>query len=133
MRQMQASGEIAADLPMDFKSDKRTGIVARFLSVTFATVLGMLDKKQNALREQVTEQVVEHLELKPYWAQAQNIPGKGGTEYRWFWLGACYVQDHPGITEYEGEGNLLDAFNSTLQLIINLAGEELRKQMPQKY
>src|SRR6266700_5626567 len=94
MRQMQASGEIAADLPMDFKSDKRTGIVARFLSVTFATVLGMLDKKQNALREQVTEQVVEHLELKPYWAQAQNIPGKGGTEYRWFWLGACYVQDH---------------------------------------
>src|SRR6266571_855774 len=133
LRQMQESGEIAADLPMDFPSDKRAGMVARFLSVIFVTMLGMLDKKQNSLREQVTERVIEHLGLQAYWAQAQTIPNKGGVEYRWFWLGACYLRDHPGITEYEGEGNLLDTFNSTLQLIIKLAGEELRKQMPQKY
>src|SRR6266516_772973 len=133
LRQMQESGEIAADLPMDFPSDKGAGMVARFLSVIFVTMLGMLDKKQNSLREQVTERVIEHLGLQAYWAQAQTIPNKGGVEYRWFWLGACYLRDHPGITEYEGEGNLLDTFNSTLQLIIKLAGEELRKQMPQKY
>ncbi len=133
LRQMQESGEIAADLPMDFPSDKRAGMVARFLSVIFVTMLGMLDKKQNSLREQVTERVIEHLGLQAYWAQAQTIPNKGGVEYRWFWLGACYLRDHPGITEYEGEGNLLDTFNSTLQFIIKLAGEELRKQMPQKY
>src|SRR6266487_3772413 len=133
LRQMQESGEIAADLPMDFPSDKRAGMVSRFLSVIFVTMLGMLDKKQNSLREQVTERVIEHLGLQAYWAQAQTIPNKGGVEYRWFWLGACYLRDHPGITEYEGEGNLLDTFNSTLQLIIKLAGEELRKQMPQKY
>src|SRR6266700_4189944 len=133
LRQMQESGEIAADLPMDFPSDKRAGMVARFLSVIFVTMLGMLDKKQNSLREQVTERVIEHLGLQAYWAQAQTIPNKGGVEYRWFWLGACYLRDHPGITEYEGEGNLLDTFNSTFQFIIKLAGEELRKQMPQKY
>src|SRR5205814_4732629 len=118
---------------MEFTTDKRAGMLARFFSVVFGTVSGMFEKKQEALRRQVEEELVKHLGLMPYWTQAQMIPGKGGTEYRWFWLGACYLRDHPGITEYEGEGNLLDAFNSTLQLIINLAGEELRKQMPQKY
>src|SRR6266700_1650932 len=108
-------------------------LLARYLTVIFVTMLGMLDKKQNSLREQVTERVIEHLGLQAYWAQAQTIPNKGGVEYRWFWLGACYLRDHPGITEYEGEGNLLDTFNSTFQFIIKLAGEELRKQMPQKY
>jgi len=135
LRQMQEDGEIARDLPMDFKPDKRIAMVGRFLSVTFATLLEMLDKKQSALREQVTEQVTERLGLKRYWSQAQTIPNKGGVEYRWFWLGACYLRDHDylGIREYEGEGNLQDVFDATMQLVISLAGEELRKQMPQRY
>src|SRR5260370_11737598 len=93
----------------------------------------MLDNKQDALREYVVQEVGKHLGLTPYWAQARAIPNKGGVEYRWFWLGACYLRDHRGIAEYEGEGNLFEIFNSTLQLVIRLAGEELRKQMPQRY
>src|SRR5258707_3681456 len=118
---------------MDFKSDARIGMLSRFFSVVFATVLGMLDKKQDTLRRQVEQEVVKHLGIAPYWAQAQTIPNKGGVEYRWFWLGACYLRDHLGITEYEGEGNLQDVFDATMQLVISLAGEELRKQMPQRY
>lgn len=133
LRQMRANGEIAADLPVDFAPDRRTGMLSRFFSVVFATVLGMLDKKQDALREHVEQEVVKHLGLTPYWTQAQAIPNKGGVEYRWFWLGACYLRDHQGIAEYEGAGNLFEIFNSTLQLVIKLAGEELRKQMPQRY
>ena len=53
--------------------------------------------------------------------------------YRWFWLGGCYWHDHPVITAYEGEGNLLEVFRSTLRLVLDMAGEELRKQMPQHY
>lgn len=133
LRQMQANGEIAADLPLDFTPDIRIGMLGRFFSVVFATVLGMLDKKQDAMHEQVEKAVVEHLGLTPYWTQAQTIPNKGGVEYRWFWLGACYLRDHQGIAEYEGEGNLFEVFSSTLQLVISMAGEELRKQMPQRY
>jgi CRISPR-associated protein Csc3 len=133
LRQMQASGEIAADLPLNFTPDVRIGMLSRFFSVVFATLLGMLDKKQAVLRERVEQEVVKQLGLAPYWAQAQTIPNKGGVEYRWFWLGACYLRDHPGIAEYEGEGNLFEVFNSTLQLVIRLAGEELRKQLPQRY
>ncbi len=133
LRQMQAKGEIAADLPLDFPLDKRIGILSRFFSVVFASVLGMLDKKQESLRRQVEQEAIKHLELERYWAQALTIPGKGGVEYRWFWLAACYLRDHPGITEYEGRGNLYEVFSSTMRLLIGLAGDELRKGMPQQY
>ena len=108
-------------------------MLARFFSVIFVSVLGMLDKSQEALREQAEKAVVERLGLTPYWVQSRTIPNKGGVEYRWFWLGACYLRDHPGIDAYDGEGNLFAVFNSALQLVIKLAGSELRKQMPLKY
>ena len=133
LRQMQINGELATDMPTDFIADPRIGMLSRFFSVVFASLLSTLDKKQDALREHVEQEVVKHLGLTPYWKQAQTIPNKGGVEYRWFWLGACYLRDHQGIDAYDGEGNLLDTFTSTLQLVIKLAGDELRKQMPQKY
>src|SRR5258708_3264319 len=133
LRQMQANGEISADLPMDFPSDQRIGILSRFFSVVFASVLGMLDKKQEALRQQLEQEVVRHLGLETYWEQALTIPNKGGVEYRWFWLGACYLRDHPGITERQGKGNLEEVFSSAFRLLIEFAGGELRKGMPQRY
>lgn len=134
LRQMQANGEIAADVPLDFPAgDVRISMVSRFFSVVFATLLSMLDEKEPALRQQVEQAVIEHLGLTPYWEQARGIPNKGGFEYRWFWLGRCYLRDHSGITPDEGEGNLLALFQSTMQLMIDLAGDKLREQMPQRY
>ncbi len=133
LRQMQANGEISADLPMDFPSDQRIGILSRFFSVVFASVLGMLDKNQEVLRHHLEQEVVKQLGLETYWEQALTIPNKGGVEYRWFWLGACYLHDHPGITERQGKGNLEEVFSSAFRLLIELAGGELRKGMPQRY
>lgn len=133
LSQMQEKGEIPTALSLDFRPDRITGIVTRFFSLVFSTVMGMLDIKQAALRRRVEQALIEHLELTPYWEQSQIIPNKGGKGYRWFWLAASYVKDHPGITPYEGENNLLGVFNSTLRLICSLAGNELREQMPQKY
>jgi CRISPR-associated protein Csc3 len=133
LRQMQANDEIATDIPTDFTPDPRIGMLSRFFSVVFMTLLDKLDKKQNALREHVEQEVVKRLGLVPYWAQSQAIPNKGGVEYRWFWLGACYLRDHPGIDLYDGEDSLFAVFNSTLELVIKLAGDELRNQMPQNY
>lgn len=133
IQQMQARREIAADIPTNFTADLRTSVVSRFFSVVFLTLLGSLDKKQEALREQVEREVIKHLGLGPYWETSKTIPNKGGVEYRWFWLGACYLQDHKGITESEGKGNLPEVFTSTVRLVIDLAGDALRQQMPQKY
>jgi len=133
LRKMQQDGDLAPDLPMDFSSDLRIGMMSRFLSVVFVTVLGMLDKKQEALRQVVEQEVVKHLGLASYWGQAQTIPNKGGVEYRWFWLGACYLRSHPGIDVSDGAGNLQSVFDATLALVLQLAGEELRQQLPQKY
>lgn len=136
LRLMQERGELPADLCMDFppeNDDRCIGKLSRFFSVVFVTVLGMLDKKQEALRAQVEKAVIAHLGLTSYWEQSLAIPNKGGVEYRWFWLGACYLRDHPGITSYEGAGNLLALFQSTLSLVREQAGAELSKQMPQRY
>ncbi len=53
LKKMQEEGEISADLPLDFQPDPRIGMVSRFLSVVFLTLLDMLDKKQQGLRERV--------------------------------------------------------------------------------
>src|SRR5258708_7323224 len=57
VRQMQVNGEIATDIPTDFTSDIRVGMLSRFFSVIFASVLSMLDNQQNALREHVYQKV----------------------------------------------------------------------------
>ena len=133
LRQMQEKGEIAADLPSDFVPDKRIGMFSRFLSIVFNTLLGSLDKKQQELREQVEKEVVHTLDLTPYWEQSKTIPNKGGVEYRWFWLGACYIRDHTGLEPDGNERSLKTIFTRTLDLVIKLAGDALRTQMPQRY
>jgi CRISPR-associated protein Csc3 len=134
LRQMQADGELAPDILTDFPSDRRTGIVCRFLSIVFVTLLDRLDaKKHAALREQVEQELVKHWALTPYWSQGRSIPNKGGVDYRWFWLAACYVRDHPGIDLYDGENSLFAVFQSTLARLIAIAGNELRQAIPQNY
>lgn len=133
LRQMQGRREIPVDIDLNFVPDPRAGMMSRFLSVVFLTLLSKLDKKQDALRELVEKAVVERLGLTPYWGQSKAIPNKGGTEYRWFWLGLCYLRDHHGIHESDGPGNLTDVFIATLRLVIEMAGEPLRQSMPQKY
>lgn len=133
LRQMQEKGEIAVDQPCDFVPDKLIGMFSRFLSIIFNTLLGSLGKKQQELREQVEKEVVRALDLTPYWEQSKTIPNKGGVEYRWFWLGACYIRDHPGLEPSGDERSLKTVFTRTLDLIIKLAGDALRAQMPQQY
>ncbi len=133
LRQMQANGEIDAPLPDDAQPDIRISMLSRFFSVIFATVLGMLDKTQDALHAQVEREVVQALGLTPYWDKAKTIPNKGGVEYRWFWLGAWYLDNHKGITTVDG--SIQAIFKSTFDLLTTRIGDELRAslQARQKY
>jgi hypothetical protein len=63
LRQMQERREIPADIDLNFAPDPRAGMMSRFLSVVFLTLLSRLDKKQDALREHVEKVVVERLGL----------------------------------------------------------------------
>src|SRR5712692_1416066 len=132
LRQMQINGEIAPDLPIDFTPDLRISILRRIFSVVFATLLGMLDKKQETLRAQVEQEIVDLLELRPYWEQSKTIPNKGGVEYRWFWLGACYLRDHVVAdveSAYGGQSSLREVFGKAVAHLRERIGEELRQQM----
>ncbi len=132
LRQMQINGEIAPDLPIDFTPDLRISILRRIFSVVFATLLGMLDKKQETLRAQVEQEIVDLLELRPYWEQSKTIPNKGGVEYRWFWLGACYLRDHMVVdveSAYGGQSSLREVFGKAVAHLRERIGEELRQQM----
>lgn len=135
LRQMQVSGEIDAPLPDDTQPDLRISMLGRFFSVVFATVLGMLDKTQDALHTQVEREVIQALGLMPYWDKAKTIPNKGGVEYRWFWLGAWYLHGHKGITTHDGSDSLQIVFRNTFDLLIARLGDELRVvlQSRQKY
>lgn len=132
LRQMQVNGEIAPDLPIDFTPDLRITILRRIFSVIFATLLGMLDKTQDALRAQVEREIVDLLQLEPYWEQSKAIPNKGGVEYRWFWLAACYLRDHTGVdveSAYGGQSSLREIFGKAVAHLRERVGEELRRQM----
>ncbi len=131
---MQEKGELPPDLPLTFQLDGRNiGMVSRFLSVVFNTLLSLLDKQQQELRKQVEQTVIQQLDLVPYWEQSKSIPNKGGVEYRWFWLAACYLQDHPGLAIDGEERSLQSVFTLTLARVLQLAGDVLRGQLPQYY
>jgi CRISPR-associated protein Csc3 len=135
LHQLQEHGEIPASLPLTIQpSDGRTAsIMTRFLSVIFVTIPGLLDKSQQALQKQVEHALVQHLGLMQYWEQAKAIPNKGGVEYRWFWLAACYLHDNQGLSISGEERSLETVFVSTCDLIVRLVGEVLRTRLPQKY
>ncbi len=135
LRQLQENGEIPATISLDMQPDGRSAsIMTRFLSVVFVTLLGLLDDKtQQELHEQVERAVVQQLELTAYWEQAKAIPNKGGVDYRWFWLAACYLQDHPGLSISGEERSLETIFSTVLHLVLRLAGEALRTRLPQQY
>lgn len=136
LRQMKARGELPAELVLDGlveDGQRRVGKLSRFFSVVFVTILGMLDKRQETLRTRTEHAAIDHLGLTPYWEQSLSIPNRGGVEYRWFWLAASYLRDHTGLAVDGDEQSLQALFFSTLKLILSLAGEELRQQMPQKY
>jgi len=134
LRLMQQAGDIDLDLPVDFDADLRIGLFARFLSVVFISVLGLLGGECADLREDVERAVVKHLGLEPHWEKSAPIPHKGGFDYRWFWLGACYLRDHPGLAiEGEQEESLARVFRTTMQLVCKLAGDELNPRMPRRY
>jgi CRISPR-associated protein Csc3 len=134
MRMLQANGEIPTSISFDMQPDGPTAsIMTRFLSVVFVSLLGLLDKSQQTLQKEVETAVLRHLELTDYWEQSKAIPNKGGVEYRWFWLAACYLHHHQGLSISGEEQSLKTIFASTFKLMKQMAGEVMSDRLPQKY
>jgi len=136
LKEMQANGEIAADLlvGLDLEPDLRASRLARFLSVIFTTVLGMLTKNQQELYKRIEQEIANFLELQPYWEQSKAIPNKGGLDYRWFWLAARYMQDHKdkGIDFYNDSDSLEAIFQGCFALIKEHASTELAQAIQER-
>ena len=116
MQEMQAQGLIPDGIEVSFEPDLRVGVLARFLINLWKEAFERLPDE--ATRSQVQAQVLERLGLTELWSTAERIPGKGGVEYKWFWLAAQYLKAHPGIDTQQGEGNLSDLFDEIMDLVL---------------
>jgi len=116
MQEMQAQSLIPDDINVTFEPDLRVGVLARFLINLWKEALDQL--LDEAMRLQVQEQVLGRLGLTELWSTAERIPGRGGVEYKWFWLAAQYVASHPGIDTHQGAGNLQDLFDEIVNLVL---------------
>lgn len=116
MREMQAEGLIPEEIDVSFEPDLRVGVLARFLINLWKEAFERLPDEAMRLRAQ--EQTLERLKLTELWPTAERIPGKGGVEYRWFWLAAQYLKKNPGIDTHQGTGNLSDLFEEVVNLVL---------------
>lgn len=137
LQHMQAQGDIPATLSFQTQPDGRTaGIFTRFLSIAFVTLLGLLDSTQQAqqkLHDQAEQAIIEELAPQPYWEPSKSIPNKGGVEYRWFWLAAWFLHDHPGLNISGEEQSLETVFTRVCQRIVQMIGPVVSTQLPQHY
>jgi CRISPR type I-D/CYANO-associated protein Csc3/Cas10d len=137
LQHMQAQGDIPATLSFQTQPDGRTaGIFTRFLSIAFVTLLGLLDptqQTQQKLHEQTEQAIIEELALQSYWEQSKSIPNRGGVEYRWFWLAAWFLHDHPGLNISGEEQSLEAVFTRVCQRIVQMIGPVVSTQLPQHY
>jgi CRISPR-associated protein Csc3 len=122
MNEMKKTGDLPEEVE-PFEPDIRIGVLARFLINLWKEVIERLPDEK--LREQTQNQVLEYLGLTDHWSLAQAIPGKGGVEYKWFWLAAQYLDAHPGIDTLQGEGNLYDLFNEIIEMVLPNIEENL--------
>jgi CRISPR-associated protein Csc3 len=116
MQEMQAQGLIPGDIDVTFEPDLRVGVLARFLVNLWKEALDRLPDEE--MRSRVQAWVLERLGMTNLWPTAERIPGKGGVEYKWFWLAAQYLKAHPGIDIQQGEGNLSDLFDEIMDLVL---------------
>jgi len=131
MREMQVQGLIPGDIDVAFEPDLRIGVLARFLINLWKEALDRLPDQ--ALRAQVETQVLERLGVVGLWPTAQRIPGKGGVEYRWFWLAAQYLKAHHGIDTQQGPGNLRELFDEIVTLVLPSIEETLEEVLVGSY
>jgi CRISPR-associated protein Csc3 len=124
LRQMKREGVLPPTVE-PFEPDVRVGVLARFLINMWKEVIERLPDV--TLRERLEQQVLERLGLVDLWPLAQGIPGRGGVEYKWFWLAAQYLAANRGIDVQQGQGNLQDLFQEIMALILPEAEPHLEQ------
>lgn len=116
MREMQSQGLIPADIEISFEPDVRVGVLARFLINLWKEAFDRLPDK--SMKASVQNRVLERLDIAGLWSIAERISGKGGVDYKWFWLAAQYLKAHPGIDIEQGPGNLADLCDEIVDLVL---------------
>jgi CRISPR-associated protein Csc3 len=131
LQEMKVEGLVPADIDVAFEPDTRLGVLARFLINLWKEVLERIPDKLTY--DRLTKQVLERLELTELWKTAERIPGKGGVEYKWFWLAAKYLAAHPGADTQQGVGNLRDLFDEIVASVLPEAEPYLEKTLTGHY
>src|SRR6266567_3330768 len=126
MREMQTAGIIPASIALDYTPSERIAKLERFLINYTRLVDENLDKTAPHLKAELERRLVARLS-EDLWTKAQQIPGSGGVEYRFYWLAAQYLKAHP-LSVFEGESpgaSLEGLFKELISEFVQMAEKEL--------
>ena len=126
MREMQTAGIIPASIALDYTPSERIAKLGRFLINYTRLVDENLDKTAPHLKAELERRLVARLS-EDLWTKAQQIPGSGGVEYRFYWLAAQYLKAHP-LSVFEGESpgaSLEGLFKELISEFVQMAEKEL--------
>ena len=120
MQEMQRAGRIPASIPLDYYPGSRVSMLGRFLINYTRLLAEHLDKTARAeLEQKLIARFGEET-----WAMAQQIPGSGGLDYRYYWLAAQYLKPelHPLSPE-----QLEAFFYELIDELVLVAGQQLEQ------
>src|SRR5579859_5447703 len=106
MQALAASQKMPPGASLDYPADDaRIAIIGRFLLNFDKLIIERVN--QVPTRAALTHLLHTSFGLADAWPLADKIPSSGGLDYRYFWLGAQFVTQHPGLAaEGEEEGSL---------------------------
>jgi CRISPR-associated protein Csc3 len=126
MKSMQNKGTIPSDIDLEYVPSKRITQLGRFLLNYVGLLQKYLDKAATTLKTELERRLSLRFG-EELWNQAKRIPSNGGVDYRYYWLAAQYLRNHPlAETETESPGDSLEGlFRLCINDLLEVAGKEL--------
>lgn len=121
MKEMQTAGRIPASITLDYFPSAGITMLGRFLINYLKLIHENLGKNSPSLKAELEKRLIARLGPE-VWQVAQQIPGSGGLDYRYYWIAVQYLNTHP-----LSPNELEELFKQLLDELLELAGEKLEK------
>ena len=125
MLQLQESGNVPSDVPLDFEDDMRVDQLAEYLYEVEKHV-GVVTS-----RETVSTEIIRFLDLQEYQTDFEAIPRDnraGGVPLHWYFLAGKYLIKNRGLDTNQ----MGDLFTSIANQIVEVFKEEIEQHEVQK-
>ncbi len=126
---MQKSGMIPTNIVLDYTPDERITMLGRFLINYTRIIHENLDKSLETSKKELEQQLISFFG-DDLWEQGENIPSSGGVDYRYYWIAARYLANHPPRPVHEVDDEI-DSLEHMLKHFITTLLETVGKELKQ--